>query len=980
MNPPKPPEPPLPDMRAGIRAFVIRRSLSFRDADGATVLALLCAGACAPVLADRPWQEAVSEIRTVGGYALGKIAEGAFWQFRNQHGDDADPSAAQIEPIFAEEFAAALGGDGGERVADAAVDLLLKLGGLGAALDAAVSRGNGATATAIIDRLILLGSDFGAARRLISQTMLFESMGFEAAVGPGPSSGEPPATATDADGPTPDSGGSAQDSESDGEGPEPERDEPSSSGEESDTDAATSDPKAPTAPGRLRRWIRRRGVVLGVFIGLAACLLLTSALTIAGQLRYNDYRDATMSERLIEASNDVSLTDGPLAQLLAAAAWRIDPTDAAWAAMSRAVNRLATGLFSAGDQASPTTIAYNPDGTSLATAGSDGSVALWDTETWESVLLDVRMDWGVESLEFSPDGLLLAVGGYDEAVMLWDLRTGESIELPFPDDASYLAFDPLGTKLAAAGYFGPATVWDTGTFEEVSTFDAVRTTTGIKFDPDGENVIMSSSDDGRLLEFDAETGAGPEVIDLDPELVEVTGVYTFDIAGNEPHNFLICDLDCLVWGESGGQELEPVTSFNSIYEPVAFTAKGNQVVGTFLDGGLGVWNAASGATVGILPYTGSIHDLAVSPDGRTVVAAVADGVQRWDLTRLGERTETRLTQSMNSIWVNGDWETAVGVGESGSDLWEFQYGGDPIESYPEHVGMSTAMTPDGKVVATALESTEATVELWDTESGESIRTLTGEGGLVSQVVFSEDGAMLAGVMEVPAEGEAEAGQELVFWDWEQGEVRTRISFDAGQSVSFFRFNSEGTEILTLAGDGRAQLWDTGDGSLLGELAPSGSQPYDLQFSPDGSLIAAATSDGIAFWDRAEPESDPAIFDTGFSSSSIAFDADRPYVAVVEDYPVRYEDDRPPRITILDYEIGAGLAALPIGSFFGGFGVSPDGNTVALVESDLVTKFDISYLRGDIHALACEQAGRELTEGEWETYLPELEYGSIDPCG
>jgi WD40 repeat protein len=321
----------------------------------------------------------------------------------------------------------------------------------------------------------------------------------------------------------------------------------------------------------------------------------------------------------------------------------------------------------------------------------------------------------------------------------------------------------------------------------------------------------------------------------------------------------------------------------------------------------------------------------------------------------------------------------VGVGESGTDLWEFRYGGAPIESYPQHVGVSTALTPDGTVVATVPESTEATVDLWEAASGELISTLTEEAGQVWGVEFSDDGSLFAGLAD-PSETDTEASQELLIWDWKREEVLTRISFDAEQEVSFFRFKPEGTEIVTLGGGGIVRLWDTEDGSLLGELASSGAQPYDVQFNSDGSLIAAATSDGIALWSTAEPEASPLIFDTGFSSSAIAFDADRPLVAVNEDYPVRYEDDRPPRITILDYEIRDGLATLPVSSNFGGIGISPDGNTVVLVQSDMVTKFDISYLRGDVHALVCEQAGRELTEDEWEAYLPELEYGSLDPCG
>jgi WD40 repeat protein/Flp pilus assembly protein TadD len=266
--------------------------------------------------------------------------------------------------------------------------------------------------------------------------------------------------------------------------------------------------------------------------------------------------------------------------------------------------------------------------------------------------------------------------------------------------------------------------------------------------------------------------------------------------------------------------------------------------------------------------TSGVADVAFSPDGKTLAAALANGMIRiWEFASDSVLTLQGHREAVTRIAFSGDGAQLASASEDSTvRIWDLNkpFGRFRVlTSWTRSAMTSVAFSPDGRqLIAGSLDNR---VRLWDLSSGGFPRTFRSSFSdsisPVFDVAFSPDGRRIAA---------GQASEGVIVWDVASPvEPLLRLAHRGARRIAFA---PDGVLLASAGDDRRVRVWRATDGEALFALPGHSATVYGLSFSPAGDWIASASDDSTArIWDLSLAAERPYFAHNG-PIWSVAFDS------------------------------------------------------------------------------------------------------------
>ena len=453
------------------------------------------------------------------------------------------------------------------------------------------------------------------------------------------------------------------------------------------------------------------------------------------------------------------------------------------------------------------TVAFDPQGNWLASAGRDNTIILWDLTTRQMAGMPLlgHDDW-VNDLAFSPDGHTLASAAADGTVGLWAMPDGVPIGEPITSHEGAVwavSFTDDGRSLAFAGEDSLIHRWD----------------------------VQAAVPIGQPL-----TGHRDFVFSLDAHADRL-------LSGSADGTVRVWDL---LTGEFVGQ---PLVAHSDWVLSVAFSPDGETIASGGADQTVYLWDAATGTLQGqVTGYTDWVRSVAFSPDSSQLIAGSADGsVYTYDLETA---QNVALGQHSDAVWAAQVSPDGTLIASGGADnqviLWDASGQGGLSRIFARQAEAVSSLALHDNMLASANgnpagEGTDYSIQLWDITTGEAHLRLDGHRQAVTAVAFSPDGSHLAS---------ASADQTVMLWELASDSVLSLSLTGHTDAVMAVAYQPNGQVVASGGFDNTIRLWDAATGAPIGQpLTGHADAVLTLAFSPDGDRLVSGSFDStIRLWD------------------------------------------------------------------------------------------------------------------------------------
>ena len=267
-----------------------------------------------------------------------------------------------------------------------------------------------------------------------------------------------------------------------------------------------------------------------------------------------------------------------------------------------------------------------------------------------------------------------------------------------------------------------------------------------------------------------------------------------------------------LWRLSDGSLVRTMSGHRGDVQAVAVTPDGQYVVSAGDDKTIRVWRLSTGECIRVLQgHTDLIWSVIVSHDGSYIVSGSYDGtVRMWDMARVLAARPGDLNAANNSM---------VRMMREDNEIF------------------SVAITPDGRYVLAANgddfdRRTGNAIRIWDAESGELVRMMTGHTNDVTCIALTPDGTRVAS---------SSLDGTVRLWRIEDGETLWTFA-GHDEAVYSVVVTPDGQRVITGGGDNHVRVLNIADGAETRILRGHHGNVYALAVSPNGQYIVSGSRD------------------------------------------------------------------------------------------------------------------------------------------
>jgi WD40 repeat protein len=458
-------------------------------------------------------------------------------------------------------------------------------------------------------------------------------------------------------------------------------------------------------------------------------------------------------------------------------------------------------------------VAFSPDGQTVATAGRDATVRIWEIETGDELFTLTDHTDEVAAVAYSADGKWLASGGLDKSVILWRLVAGgaekERVFYDSTNSISSLSFSPNSNCLASASLDRVGRVWNLGATEPA---------------------IALPGHNDRIFKIDMLPQANPiEIYLSDP-----------------------CQTDAVTVGRDGtvrrwrlGPTVEAMTiaGHREAVESATFSPDGRLIASGSDDGTVRIWNAQDGVPLYELnEHADRVNRVAFSPAGDELATASWDStVVLWNFrTGTVRQTFDDHVGRVHAIAFSDDG-TMLASGSDDKTAIVYRFEADAlttafmVDSFDHGSTVyDVAFTPDGGALATA--GADGAIKIWSLETAALMHTLW----------HSDDQANVTAVYDIDFDhlgnllGAAGWDASATIWEWNTGKKIARLNGHNDRLLAV-EFSPNGQIVATSSADRTLRVWDWATGAVVRKLF--GPEFNGFGFHPAGDLLVVGGEDG-----------------------------------------------------------------------------------------------------------------------------------------